>query len=84
VAWVLVLFLPALFSSTKIGGRVRRTTRVGKTARRNSEHQHETITGNRIIEGLWDGDLGVARFRTAASACCTRTFVPWRLRRALR
>src|SRR6476620_10808374 len=52
LAWVLLLFLPAIiFSSSKIGGRVRRTTRRGQDKLAEIQNiLHETITGNRILK----------------------------------
>src|ERR1700746_1704027 len=68
LAWVLLLFLPAiLFSSTKIGRRVRHTTRRGQDKLADIQNiLHETITGNRIVKGFGMESWEVARFRTAA------------------
>jgi ATP-binding cassette, subfamily B, bacterial MsbA len=68
LAWVLVLFLPAIiFSSTKIGGRVRRTTRRGQDKLAEIQNiLHETITGNRIVKAFGMESWEVARFRGAA------------------
>jgi ATP-binding cassette, subfamily B, bacterial MsbA len=68
LAWVLVLFLPAiLFSSSKIGGRVRHTTRRGQDKLAEIQNiLHETITGNRIVKAFGMESWEVARFRTAA------------------
>src|ERR1700751_1038947 len=68
LAWVLVLFLPAiLFSSTKIGRRVRHTTRRGQDKLAEIQNiLHETITGNRIVKAFGMESWEVARFRTAA------------------
>ncbi len=68
LAWVLVLFLPAiLFSSTKIGRRVRHTTRRGQDKLAEIQNiLHETITGNRIVKAFGMESWEVDRFRTAA------------------
>jgi ATP-binding cassette, subfamily B, bacterial MsbA len=68
LAWVLVLFLPAiLFSATKIGRRVRHTTRRGQDKLAEIQNiLHETITGNRIVKAFGMESWEVARFRTAA------------------
>ncbi len=68
LAWVLLLFLPAiLFSSTKIGRRVRHTTRRGQDKLAEIQNiLHETITGNRIVKAFGMESWEVARFRTAA------------------
>jgi ATP-binding cassette, subfamily B, bacterial MsbA len=68
LAWVLVLFLPAiLFSSTKIGRRVRHTTRRGQDKLAEIQNiLHETITGNRIVKAFGMEMWEVARFRGAA------------------
>jgi len=69
LAWVLLVFVPfVIFSSGKIGLRVRHTTRKGQD--KLSEIQnilHETITGNRIVKAFsmeaWEGRrfFGAAR-----------------------
>ena len=68
LAWVLVLFLPAiLVSSTKIGRRVRHTTRRGQDKLADIQNiLHETITGNRIVKAFGMESWEVARFRSAA------------------
>ena len=68
LAWVLLLFLPAiLFSSTKIGRRVRHTTRRGQDKLADIQNiLHETITGNRIVKAFGMESWEVARFRSAA------------------
>jgi ATP-binding cassette, subfamily B, bacterial MsbA len=68
LAWVLVLFLPAiLLSSTKIGRRVRHTTRRGQDKLADIQNiLHETITGNRIVKAFGMESWEVARFRSAA------------------
>ncbi len=68
LAWVLLLFLPAiLFSATKIGRRVRHTTRRGQDKLAEIQNiLHETITGNRIVKAFGMESWEVARFRTAA------------------
>jgi subfamily B ATP-binding cassette protein MsbA len=68
LAWVLLLFLPAiLFSSTKIGHRVRHTTRRGQDKLADIQNiLHETITGNRIVKAFGMESWEVSRFRGAA------------------
>ncbi len=68
LAWVLLLFLPVIiFSSSKIGGRVRRTTRRGQDKLAEIQNiLHETITGNRIVKAFGMETWEVARFRNAA------------------
>jgi len=68
LAWVLLLFLPAiLFSSTKIGHRVRHTTRRGQDKLADIQNiLHETITGNRIVKAFGMEPWEVSRFRGAA------------------
>jgi subfamily B ATP-binding cassette protein MsbA len=69
LAWILVLFLPAIIvSSTKIGLRVRRTTRRGQDKLADIQNiLHETITGNRIVKAFGMESWEVARFRSAAA-----------------
>ena len=73
LAWVLLLFLPAiLFSSTKIGRRVRHTTRRGQDKLADIQNiLHETITGNRIVKAFGMESWEVARFRGAARRLLT-------------
>lgn len=68
LAWVLVLFVPAiLFSAKKIGGRVRTTTRRGQDKLADIQNiLHETITGNRIVKAFGMESWEMARFRMAA------------------
>jgi ATP-binding cassette, subfamily B, bacterial MsbA len=68
MAWVLLLFVPAiLFSSNKIGRRVRHTTRRGQDKLAEIQNiLHETITGNRIVKAFGMESWEVARFRGAA------------------
>jgi subfamily B ATP-binding cassette protein MsbA len=68
LAWVLLLFLPAiLVSSTKIGRRVRHTTRRGQDKLADIQNiLHETITGNRIVKAFGMESWEVSRFRGAA------------------
>ena len=68
LAWVLVLFVPAiLFSAKKIGGRVRSTTRRGQDKLADIQNiLHETITGNRIVKAFGMESWEMARFRMAA------------------
>src|SRR5438132_1657734 len=69
LAWVLVLFLPAIiYSAGKIGGRVRHTTRRGQDKLADIQNiLHETITGNRIVKAFGMESWEVARFREAAN-----------------
>src|SRR5947209_11523391 len=68
LAWVLVLFLPAIiYSAGKIGGRVRHTTRRGQDKLADIQNiLHETITGNRIVKAFGMEGWEIARFRLAA------------------
>ena len=68
LAWVLILFLPAIiFSSNKIGRRVRTTTRRGQDKLAEIQNiLHETITGNRIVKAFGMESWEVDRFRGAA------------------
>lgn len=68
LAWVLVLFLPAIiFSSNKIGHRVRHATRRGQDKLADIQNiLHETITGNRIVKAFGMESWEVSRFRGAA------------------
>jgi subfamily B ATP-binding cassette protein MsbA len=67
LAWVLLLFIPVIiFSSTKIGRRVRHTTRKGQDKLADIQNiLHETITGNRIVKAFGMENWEIARFRTA-------------------
>jgi ATP-binding cassette, subfamily B, bacterial MsbA len=68
LAWVLLLFIPLIFSSARrIGHRVRKTTRTGQDKLADIHNiLHETITGVRIVKAfgmeLWEN----MRFRGAA------------------
>jgi len=68
LAWVLVLFVPAIIvSAKKIGLRVRTTTRTGQDKLANIHNLlHETITGNRIVKAFSMESWEIARFRRAA------------------
>jgi subfamily B ATP-binding cassette protein MsbA len=68
LAWVLLLFVPAiLYSSRKIGRRVRTTTRGGQDKLAEIQNiLHETITGNRIVKAFGMENWEIERFRTAA------------------
>jgi ATP-binding cassette, subfamily B, bacterial MsbA len=68
LAWVLVLFVPAiLYSAGKIGRRVRYTTRGGQDKLADIQNiLHETITGNRIVKAFGMESWEIARFRMAA------------------
>ena len=68
MAWILLLFVPVIFSSARrIGRKVRTTTRTGQDKLAEIQNiVHETITGNRIVKAfgmeLWE----MRRFRRAA------------------
>jgi subfamily B ATP-binding cassette protein MsbA len=68
LAWILLLFVPVIItSSRRIGREVRTTTRTGQDKLAEIQNiLHETITGNRIVKAfgmeLWE----MARFRHAA------------------
>jgi len=68
LAWVLLLFVPVIvFSSRKIGSRVRHTTRHGQDKLAEIQNiLHETITGNRIVKAFTTEDWEISRFRNAA------------------
>ena len=68
LAWVLLLFVPVIvFSSRKIGHRVRHTTRHGQDKLAEIQNiLHETITGNRIVKAFNTEDWEISRFRNAA------------------
>jgi subfamily B ATP-binding cassette protein MsbA len=68
LAWVLLLFVPVIvFSSRKIGSRVRHTTRLGQDKLAEIQNiLHETITGNRIVKAFNTEDWEISRFRNAA------------------
>jgi subfamily B ATP-binding cassette protein MsbA len=68
LAWVLLLFLPVIiFSSRKIGSRVRHTTRHGQDKLADIQNiLHETITGNRIVKAFNMENWEISRFRNAA------------------
>jgi subfamily B ATP-binding cassette protein MsbA len=68
LAWVLLLFAPIIvYSSRKIGSRVRHHTRRGQDKLAEIQNiLHETVTGNRIVKAfnteLWE----ILRFKKAA------------------
>jgi ATP-binding cassette, subfamily B, bacterial MsbA len=68
LAWVLVLFIPVIiYSSRKIGTRVRATTRQGQDKLAEIQNiLHETITGNRIVKAFNTEKWEINRFRGAA------------------
>jgi ATP-binding cassette, subfamily B, bacterial MsbA len=68
LAWVLLLFVPVIiYSSRKIGFRVRTTTRQGQDKLAEIQNiLHETITGNRIVKAFNTEKWEVSRFRNAA------------------
>jgi subfamily B ATP-binding cassette protein MsbA len=68
LSWILLLFLPVIvYSSRKIGSRVRRTTRHGQDKLAEIQNiLHETITGNRIVKAFNTENWEISRFRSAA------------------
>ncbi|MBV9180854.1 MAG: ABC transporter ATP-binding protein, partial [Acidobacteria bacterium] len=68
LAWLLVLFVPIIvYSATKVGKRVRHTTRRGQDKLADIQNiLHETITGNRIVKAFGMEGWEFARFRKAA------------------
>jgi subfamily B ATP-binding cassette protein MsbA len=68
LSWLLLLFVPVIiFSATKIGRRVRHTTRRGQDKLADIQNiLHETITGNRIVKAFGMEAWEFARFRKAA------------------
>jgi subfamily B ATP-binding cassette protein MsbA len=68
LAWVLLLFVPVIiYSSRKIGSRVRSTTRQGQDKLAEIQNiLHETITGNRIVKAFNSEKWEITRFRGAA------------------
>ncbi len=65
---MLLLFVPVIvFSSRKIGHRVRHTTRHGQDKLAEIQNiLHETITGNRIVKAFNTEEWEISRFRNAA------------------
>jgi ATP-binding cassette, subfamily B, bacterial MsbA len=65
---ILLLFVPViLYSSRKIGSRVRHTTRHGQDKLAEIQNiLHETITGNRIVKAFNTESWEISRFRNAA------------------
>src|SRR5215472_13067825 len=68
LAWLLLLFVPfIIFSASKIGHRVRHTTRRGQDQLADIQNiLHETITGNRIVKAFSMEAWESARFKKAA------------------
>jgi subfamily B ATP-binding cassette protein MsbA len=68
LAWVLLLFVPVIvYSSRKIGSRVRSTTRHGQDKLAEIQNiLHEAITGNRIVKAFNSEKWEILRFRGAA------------------
>ncbi len=68
LAWVLLLFVPAiLYSSRKIGRQVRTRTRGGQDKLAEIQNiLHETITGNRIVKAFGMENWEMQRYRAAA------------------
>jgi subfamily B ATP-binding cassette protein MsbA len=68
LAWALLLFVPVIvYSSRKIGFRVRSTTRHGQDKLAEIQNiLHETITGNRIVKAFNSEKWEISRFRGAA------------------
>jgi ATP-binding cassette, subfamily B, bacterial MsbA len=68
LSWVLLLFVPIIiYSSRKIGSRVRSTTRQGQDNLAEVQNiLHETITGNRMVKAFNTENWEISRFRSAA------------------
>lgn len=68
LAWLLLAFVPfIIFSASRIGRRVRHTTRRGQDQLADIQNiLHETITGNRIVKAFSMEAWEFARFRKAA------------------
>lgn len=68
LSWILLLFVPIIvYSSRKIGSRVRHTTRHGQDKLAEIQNiLHETITGNRIVKAFNTETWEISRFRSAA------------------
>ncbi|HEY1659323.1 MAG TPA: ABC transporter ATP-binding protein [Candidatus Sulfotelmatobacter sp.] len=68
LSWILLLFVPIIiYSSRKIGSRVRTTTRQGQDKLAEIQNiLHETITGNRIVKAFNTEKWEIFRFRAAA------------------
>jgi ATP-binding cassette, subfamily B, bacterial MsbA len=68
LAWVLLIFAPVIvYSSRKIGSRVRHHTRRGQDKLAEIQNiLHETITGNRIVKAFNTENWEISRFRQAA------------------
>jgi len=68
LSWLLLLFVPfIIFSASRIGRRVRHTTRRGQDKLAEIQNiLQETITGNRIVKAFTMESWEFARFRQAA------------------
>jgi subfamily B ATP-binding cassette protein MsbA len=68
LSWLLLLFVPfIIYSASRIGRRVRHTTRRGQDKLAEIQNiLHETITGNRIVKAFSMEAWEFARFRKAA------------------
>jgi subfamily B ATP-binding cassette protein MsbA len=68
LAWALLLFVPVIvYSSRKIGSRVRSTTRHGQDKLAEIQNiLHEAITGNRIVKAFNSEKWEISRYRGAA------------------
>jgi subfamily B ATP-binding cassette protein MsbA len=68
LAWLLLLFVPfIIYSASRIGRRVRHTTRRGQDHLADIQNiLHESITGNRIVKAFSMEAWEFARFRRAA------------------
>jgi len=68
LSWILLLFVPVIiYSSRKIGKRVRHTTRHGQDKLAEIQNiLHETITGNRIVKAFNTENWEISRYRQAA------------------
>jgi ATP-binding cassette, subfamily B, bacterial MsbA len=83
LAWVLLLFLPAIivYSSRKIGSRVRSTTRQGQDKLAEIQNiLHETITGNRIVKAFNSENGRSPAFAALPGGSFAPICVPWRPR----
>jgi len=68
LSWLLLLFVPfIIFSASRIGRRVRHTTRRGQDKLAEIQNiLHESITGHRIVKAFSMESWEFARFRRAA------------------
>ena len=68
LSWILLLFVPIIiYSSRKIGSRVRKTTRHGQDKLAEIPNiLHATTTGTRIVKAFNTENWEISRFRNAA------------------